>query len=179
MKKIFFIGVSLAIATLFFSCKAEPQLDAIPDLVFKADIGGTRTIDFTLPMGTADTRAVNGTFVSPSNLITLNAMDNLKWNLVVSVSATEFSEGTYTLNGGGAEVFAFNDIETGKNYQSKTGSITFSKVELYQNVGSSLGGADTYYVEGSFSGTLEEIGSNPTVEISVSGSFKGIPYSVN
>lgn len=170
----FFIG------SFFYSCNTtkDDDDDTLPDAVFNATVTGAvnQVISFTLPENVAGSEAVNGSFSSAIDLFSMNAM-NLSgaWQLGLSYNNSSFGVGTYDL--AGTSGFT-NPSQAQTSFLATSGSITISKADLFQGVGSGVGGADTYFVDGSFTAMMES-SDTPPQQVQVSGTFSGITISVN
>mgnify|MGYP001800786579 CR=1 FL=1 len=175
------LGALLLVAFLFSACDNTPEVEPLPDLTFKVEITGSlsRNIDFTLPMGTADTRAANGSYSSQLNSLIINGLESLEWNLNLNAMTGGVRTGTFQLNQDQIDILSFVDQNVGRGFSSTSGSLTVTKAELFQGVGSTIGGADDYYIDGNFSAVLLENGAIPPATINVSGSFKGLNVKAN
>ena len=179
MKKIpTFLIATILIGSLFSSCNTEKDDDKLPDAVFNATVTGaiSQNISFTLPENVAGTEAVNGSYSGAADLFSMNAM-NLggAWQLGVSFSSGSFGVGTYDV---AASSGFTNPSLAQTSFSATSGTISISKSELYQGVGSGLGGADDYFIDGTFT-ILMESADTPPQQIQVSGSFTGINIKVN
>lgn len=155
----------------------------LPDAVFSADISGdvTRHVEFTLPknVATTDGRAINGSQNNSLNLLLINALGGSeKWTIALGVTANSVTTGTFQMNQTQTSFGSYTDQDAGVGYLSTSGSVTITKAELYQSVGSSLGGADDYFIDGTFTMSCADE-SNPPQEITVTGSFSGINIKDN
>lgn len=166
-------------ATLTTACKrAEPHMDQIPDATVSYTITGdeTVTLSFTLPEGTAGTYATVGSYVSVNDLMSLTFQELNVNNLSIFANTGGVRTGSFPLNEGVADFAAYSVPNAGIAYMSTSGSLKIDKAELFQNLGSAIGGGDTYYIEGSFTAEMTDSGS-PAKTIEVNGTFQGIPVT--
>ncbi len=150
----FFPFILLAAFITITGCKgAVGEPDPIPDLTFKVTIAGaeSQTIDETLVGNVATEFAANGSLSSSLGLFLISAIDFQNYGITLRFSASQVEKGTYQFNQGQADLASFANYVSGTSYSSTSGSITLSKVDLYQSVGGNIGAADSYFVDGSFS----------------------------
>lgn len=171
------------------ACKKDDDDDSdtteseLPDAVFSADISGdvTRHVEFTLPknVASADGKAVNGSQSNSINLLLINVLGGSeKWSIAFGVSASSVTTGTFQMNQTQSSFGSYNDQAAGEGYLSTSGSVTITKAELYQSLGGSIGAANDYFIDGTFTMSCED-GSNPPKQITVTGSFSGINIKDN
>lgn len=155
----------------------------LPDAVFSADISGTvtRHVEFTLPKNvtTTDGKAINGSQNDNLNLLLINVLGGSeKWSITLGVGANSVTTGTFQMNQTQTSFGSYNDQNTGEGYLSTDGSVTITKAELFQGVGGSIGAADDYFIDGTFTMNCVD-NSNPPKEITVTGSFSGVNIKDN
>ncbi len=170
---------TILIGSLFSSCNQnDNDDDPLPDAVFNATVTGAvnQVISFTLPENVAGTEAVNGSFTSANDMFAMSAM-NLAgaWQLGLFYGNNTWQIGTYDLTGTSGFT---NPSQSQSGFLATSGSITISKSELFQGVGSGVGAADDYFIDGSFTATMES-SDTPPQQIQISGTFTGINIKVN
>lgn len=179
MKTLPVLIVSFLLTGAFFSsCNTTKDDDPLPDAVFNATVTGAinQVISFTLAENVAGTEAINGTHSGTTDMFAMNAM-NLTgaWQLGLFYDSDSFQTGTYDLT----STSGFNNpSQSQAGFSATSGSITISKADLFQGVGAGLGGADDYFIDGSFTATMHS-SETPPQEIQVSGTFTGINIKVN
>jgi len=154
----------------------EPEEMTVPDLEVQIEVTGaiSRSIDFTLPGNVTDTRAMNGAYSSTTGLLSINAMENLVWNLAIIHSGTGGIEtGTWAFNQSQQDILSYVDQEAGMGFNSVSGELSITKSELFQDVGSTVGAGDTYFIDGSIDATLVDE-NNPPNTINIQGTFSGV-----
>lgn len=168
----------LFIGTLFSSCNTTKDDDPLPDAIFNATVTGAinQVISFTLPENVAGTEAVNGSHNGTTDMFAMSAM-NLTgaWQLGLFYNSDSFQTGTYDLTS--TSGFA-NPSLSQAGFSATGGTITISKADLFQGVGSGVGAADDYFIDGSFTAIMETSETVPQ-QIQVSGTFTGINIKVN
>lgn len=177
----FFPTIILTFLLALSGCKgAAGEPDPIPDLVFKVTITGaeSRTIDETLEGNVATEFAANGSLSSSIGLFLISAIDFQNYGITLRFTASGVEQGTYQFNQGQQDMASFADYVSGTSYSSTSGSITLSKVDLYQSVGGNIGAADSYFVDGNFTIDLEDQG-NPGETITMKGEFTGLSIAAN
>ncbi len=160
------------------SCKTEAPTgeDPLPDLEFNLSVTGAEThdISFVLPGNMADTRAGNGSYNSPSGIFVMTFLEANVWQFGMQCMPGGVKVGTFDLSGGSS----FGNISGGTGYTAVSGTLTITEADLYQNVGSSIGGADDYFISGRFEADMEDT-NNPPNQIRVQGTFKGVNIKAN
>ncbi|MCF8276487.1 MAG: hypothetical protein K9J17_07115 [Flavobacteriales bacterium] len=174
-----FLLATFLIGSLCSSCNTDKDDDdKLPDAIFNATVTGaiSQNISFTLAENMVNgTQAVNGSYTGASDMFAMSAQDIGTWQFGISYSATSFGVGTYDVLG----TSGFSNPSLAQaGFLATSGTISISKAELYQGVGSGLGGADDYFIDGSFT-ILMESTDTPPQQIQVSGSFTGINIKVN
>lgn len=177
----FFPAIILMSLIALTGCKGPvDEPDPIPDLTFNVTITGSesRTIDETLVGNVATEFAANGSLSSSIGLFLITAIDFQDFGITMRFTASEVKKGTYQVNQGQTDMANFANYASGTTYASTSGSITLTKVDLYQSVGSSLGAADDYFVDGNFTIELEDPG-NTSNTITMTGEFTGLNIKAN
>lgn len=177
----FFPLIILMSLVALTGCKgATNDPGPVPDLTFKVTITGaeSRTIDETLVGNVATEFAANGSLSSSLGLFLITAIDFQDYGITIRFTASDVEKGTYQFNQGQTDMVSYANYVSGTTYASTSGSITLSRVDLFQSVGSSIGGADTYFVDGNFSIDLEDPG-NASEKITMTGEFSGLSISAN
>jgi len=173
------IIATLLIGSLFSSCNTDKDDDdKLPDAVFNATVAGAinQVISFTLPENVTGSEAVNGSYTSAIDLFAMSAM-NLggAWQFGVFFDSDTYGVGTYDVTTSSGFT---NPSLSQAGFLATSGTISISKSELYQGTGSGIGGADDYFIDGSFTITMAS-SDTPPQQIQVSGTFTGINIKVN
>lgn len=177
----FFPTIILMSLIALTGCKgAVDEPDPVPDLTFKVTItdAESRTIDETLVGNVATEFAANGSLSSSLGLFLITAIDFQDYGITFRFTASEVEKGTYQFNQGQVDMANFANYVSGASYVSTSGSISLTKVDLYQSVGGNIGAADDYFVDGNFTIELEDYG-NASNTITMTGEFSGLNIKAN
>ena len=173
------LASAFMLGAVFTSCNTnKDDDDKLPDAVFNAVVTGavSQNISFTLPENVAGTEAVNGSYSGATDMFSMLAM-NLggAWQLSLAYNSSAFQTGTYDIS---TNCGFTNPSLSQAGFLATGGTITISKADLFQGVGASLGAADDYFVDGSFTTTMAS-SETPPQQIQVSGTFTGINIKAN
>jgi hypothetical protein len=181
MKKSTFILLLIAIFGISLtSCNKDDDTDPndnnneLPDAVFNMNVSGAEsyTFSFTLPKNVADSNAVNGSFQSSQNLLSLAASSlPITWMYGLFADVSSMSTGTYDIKAG---MSAFTPPSQTNGYIAVSGSVTISKATLYQGVSS----IEDWFIDGTFSGTYVD-NNTPPNQVTITGSFSGVNIKAN
>lgn len=180
MKRIpIFLLALFTVTVIATSCNKTPDQDTLPDAVFNATVSGAinQVISFTLTENVVSgSEAINGSHSTATDMFSMSAM-NLTgaWQLGIFYNSDVFQTGTYDI----LPLSGFTNPSLAQaGFLATSGTMTISKADLYQDVGTGVGAADDYFVDGSF--TMEMESSDvPPQEIQVSGTFTGISIKSN
>ena len=162
------------------SCnRGTPDPYVVPDLTFKATISGaeSRTVDDFREGNTTTNFVVNGSVNSAAGLMLIQATELQVYTLSFSLKQSSLTEGTFKFNESPLDFASYNDQVTGASYRSTSGTLTITKAELFQDVGSNLGTADDYFIDGSFSVEMADP-TDPSKTITATGEFEGVNIKV-
>ena len=180
MRKQPLLGMLILVtAIMATSCNKTPDEDTLPDAIFNATVSGAvnQVISFTLTENVVSgTEAVNGSHSTTTDMFSMGAMELTgAWQFGIFYNSDVFQTGTYDI----LELSGFsNPSQAQAGFSATSGSITITKADLFQGVGSGVGAADDYFVDGSFTMEMESSDVPPLV-IQVSGTFTGINIKSN
>jgi len=176
MKKSTFILLLIAIFGISLSsCNKDDDTDQndnnneLPDAVFNMNVSGAEdyTFSFTLPANVATTDAVNGSYQSSQELLSLAASPlPITWMYGLFADVSSLATGTYDIKVG---MSAFTPPSQTTAYIAVSGSTTISKATLYQSVSS----IEDWFIDGTFTGTYVD-NNTPPNQVTITGSFSGI-----
>ncbi|MBI1193423.1 MAG: hypothetical protein GC205_09630 [Bacteroidetes bacterium] len=178
--------ITLAFSVSCSSCKKETPTndEPLPDLALQFTVSGdvSQSIDVLLPenVSAAGQGFMNGSLNGKVKILSLLAQQSPDWMLGFNFfETTELEVGTYTINLANSDIGSYSHATLAPGgFLATSGSVTFSKVELFQSLGSSIGGADDYFVDGSFTMNMED-NSTPPQQITIAGNFSGINIKTN
>lgn len=175
------VAMAMVAATVFTSCNQDDEDDddsTLPDATFNATVTGAinQDLNISLPENfVSGTKVVNGSLNGSSNLFVMNAQDIGTWTFALIYNGSQLQVGTYDV----AATSAFSyPSQAQAAFSATSGTVSISKAELFQGVGSGVGAADDYFVDGTFTIQMEST-DTPPQQLQISGSFSGVNIKVN
>lgn len=168
------LTIVLALAMLAPGCKKKKVDEPLPDGSFKATViinGQTvQNIDVIMVEQVSTTGAANGSYSPIQGLFQMLGLEGATWSLALREETGGVKTGSWQLNDGVLDVATYFHTTIAPNsFSSTSGTLTISKVNLWQE----FGGTKDYFIDGSFDLQISD-GGTPAITGSIAGTFKGI-----
>jgi|SRR5690554_997633 len=182
MKKIFLIALGGLIMSACVSCKKDDNTNnddnnnnQIPDIHYEFTVSGDHNQheEIHIPGGIQSDYTATGSYQSQTDLLNVSFTQVTQGGWVVGLLAeTDFFDagGTYSLTENA--ICQFEQVA----FKATSGNISLTKVDFFVE----NNGMSQYFVDGTFTGTYEEIEPeepNPPRVINITGEFSGVPLT--